>query len=354
MARYPLSELRAFAAAVFESFGVPGVDAEVAAARVLDADVRGVSTHGIARLPSYARRFDCGGYNVRPRIAVVTETPATALVDGDNGLGQLVMTRAAEVAIAKASEHGLAWVGVRRSNHAGAGSVYAAMASDRGLVGLYLAVGNANHMAPWGGVDPLMSTNPIAIAVPARNEPDLVIDIATSAVSFGKVKQQVAAGLPLPSDWMVSRSGQPVTDPGDVHAGLLLPMAGHKGYGLALAIAALAGTLNGASSGSATIDFNEDFATPTNTGHALLVLDPACLGDRDTLLDVMDERLREIRTSTPVDPRRPVRTPGSRIPQRRAAALAEGIEVPDTLADQLRDLGRQRDVVQPFDVEGSP
>ena len=169
-------------------------DAARCAELMSEADLTGADGHGIFRLPQYVRRLKAGGFNKRPNITVSRTAPATALVDGDNGMGHLVMSRAASEAIAMARETGAAWVGVRRSNHAGPAGLYAEMPATAGMIGLYAAVANANHMAAWGGADLLLGTNPLAIAVPTGSEP-LVFDMATSIVAYGTVKKYALRGL---------------------------------------------------------------------------------------------------------------------------------------------------------------
>ena len=134
-----------------------------------EADLTGADAHGVFRLPQYVRRLKAGGFNKRPNITVKRSAPATALVDGDNGMGHLVMTYAANLAVEIAREAGVAWVGVRRSNHSGAGSTYAAMPLAHDMVGIYSAVSGSNFMAPWGGAEPLLGTNPIAVGIPTGN-----------------------------------------------------------------------------------------------------------------------------------------------------------------------------------------
>src|SRR6185369_11087552 len=157
---------------------------------------------------------------------------------------------------------------------------YARMALEHGMVGLYLAVGSANHLPPWGGLDMLLSTNPIAVAIPTEEEPPVVLDMATTVAAFGKVKTAMQRGESIPEGWMVDREGRPLTDPKRAfEEGLLLPIGGYKGYGLALIFGLLAGTLNAAAMGKDVVDFNHDDTTPTNTGQALMVIDPAAFGD---------------------------------------------------------------------------
>ena len=150
---------------------------------------------------------------------------------------------------------GVGWVGARNSNHAGAAGIYPEMAVAQGMVGIYAAVSTMNHMAPWGGAEALMGTNPIAIAIPAGKEAPVILDIATSLSSFGNIRQHLARGEPLQEGWVVhSKTGQPITDPKKVDEGVLLPIGGHKGSGLALMIGLLAGVLNGAAFGREVVD----------------------------------------------------------------------------------------------------
>lgn len=335
---YPVAAVRTFIEDVLVHFGLAPDAARVGGLRMLDADVRGMSGHGIFRLPAYARRFEAGGYNPRPAIRAVHETPVSALVDGDNGFGQVVVTRAAETAIAKATEHGMAWVGVRGSNHAGAAGVYASLALDHDLIGLYMAVGSSNHLPPWGGVDPLLSTNPLAVAIPAGDEPPVVLDMATTVVSYGRIKVAAERGETLPEGWMVDRSGAPLTDPTRSSEGFLLPIGGYKGYGLGMVIGFLAGVLNGAAFGSEVVDFTADDRTPPNTGQTIVMVRPDLFRPLAEFRAAMDERIREIRTSSRMDHDIAIRIPGDRVPQRTARAQEQGVAVPDGVAAELRRL----------------
>jgi LDH2 family malate/lactate/ureidoglycolate dehydrogenase len=149
------------------------------------------------------------------------------LIDGDNGMGHLVMQRATEMAIEKARTCGMAWVGSQFSNHAGPASLYARLPLAHDMIGLYFAVGNANHLPPWGGLDMLLSTNPIAVAVPAGDEPPIVLDMATTVAAYGKVKAKAQRGEMMPEGWMIDRAGQPLLDPKRAEEGFLLPIGGN-------------------------------------------------------------------------------------------------------------------------------
>lgn len=339
MTRYGADVLSEFAAAVLRAVGVPSDHAETTAARLVGADVRGRTGHGLIRLTPYVRRIKAGGVNVRPVITVRHETPVSAVVDGDNGLGQVVMTRAAELAIAKAAESGLAWVGTVHSNHAGAAGLYVQMAADAGLVGLYLAVANANGMPPWGGTNPLLGTNPLAIAIPAQPN-SFVLDIATTAASHGSIKVAARNGTPLPVGWVVDAAGHPITDATRADEGHLVPMGGYKGAGLTIAIGLLAGVLNGAAFGADVIDHRRDGVTPTNTGQSILVLRPDLFRSRDEVLADISEHLEALRDSGAVDGGR-VRLPGDASARARDENETLGVDLPAALVHDLDLLGRE-------------
>src|SRR5438045_5409304 len=247
-----------FIAAAYRAAGIPDADAQKAAELMAQSDISGADGHGVFRLPQYIRRIKAGGLNTRPEITVIRRAKAAALVDGDNGLGSLVVARAVEEAIALARDNGVGWVGVRRGNHAGAAAVYAAMPLAHGMIGLYFAVGDANHLPPWGGVDMLLSTNPIAVAVPALAEPPLILDMATTVAAYGKGQVAAQQAKTIATGWMIDRQGQPLTAPNRPDDGFLLPIGGYKGAALALMFGLLAGTLNGAANGADVVDFNKD------------------------------------------------------------------------------------------------
>jgi len=346
MSRHSATELTEFAAEILRTCSVLPKHANITASRLVEADLRGRSGHGLIRLPSYVSRIRAGGVTVRPNIEITHETPVSALVDGDNGLGQVVMTRATEVAIAKASHTGLAWVGTVRSNHAGAAGLYAQMAADAGLVGMYFAVANANGMPPWGGTNPVLGTNPIAIAVPTTGTP-FVLDIATTAASHGTIKVAAREGRPMPEGWVVDADGSPITDAARAAEGFLVPMGGYKGSGLTIAIGLLAGVLNGAAFGTDVIDHRRDEASPTNTGQAILALAPDLFRPRGEVLADLTRHLDDLRNSGARDGGT-VRLPGDEAARIHADNEAHGIPIPDSLAADLDQLSRELGVPSPF------
>ena len=339
--RIPVERLADFGAAAFEKVGLRHRDAVAVGALIAEAELQGSEGHGMMRIPHYVRRIRAGGVNTQPNIRVVEERAATALVDGDNGMGHLVMKRAAEIAIAKARTAGSAWVGTRMSNHAGPASLYARMPLAEGMIGMYFAVGSANHLPPWGGLDMLLSTNPISVAFPTLDEPPVVLDMATTIASMGKVKTRMQRGEPLPEGWMVDREGKPLTDSKRGFEGLLLPIGGYKGYGLSLVFGMLAGTLNGAAMGKDVIDFNADDVTTTNTGQAILVLDPAAFGEPEAFRRRVDTVVRDMRASRRMPGVDRIWLPGEQSHAKRVANAREGVPIVPALLASLDKLATE-------------
>jgi L-2-hydroxycarboxylate dehydrogenase (NAD+) len=339
--RIPAAQVRRFINAAMERLGLPAEDAHCVADLMTQAELQGSDGHGVIRLVPYARRIRAGGVNVRPHIRIVKEKAGMALLDGDNGMGHLVMAKAAHIAIAKARQCGVAWVGARSSNHAGPASLYARMALAHDMIALYFAVGNANHLPPWGGLETLLSTNPIAVAVPAGKEPPVVLDMATTVAAYGKVKAKAQRGEAMPEGWMIDREGRPLTDPKRAEEGFLLPIGGYKGYGLAVIIGLLAGTLNGAAMGREVIDFNHDDSTPTNTGQAILVIDPDAFGDVQAFKERVDQLVRELRASERMPGVDRIRLPGEQSHEKRLANERDGLALPASLRSQLDQLASE-------------
>ncbi len=333
--------LQKFITTAFAKLGMPDADAQTMGALMAEADLQGSDGHGVIRMVPYARRIRAGGVNVRPQIKVVQERAGMALVDGDNGMGHLVMKRAAEIAVEKARVTGIAWVGSQWSNHAGPASLYARMALPHDMIGLYFAVGNANHLPPWGGLDMLLSTNPIAVAVPSAKTGPIVLDMATTVAAYGKVKAKAQRGEMMPEGWMIDRSGQPLLDPKRAEEGFLMPIGGYKGYGLSLIVGLLAGTLNGAAMGKEVIDFNHDDTTPTNTGQAICMIDISAFGDVDAFKARVDTLAHDLRASEPMTGVERIWVPGEQSEDRRVRYAAGGIPLTPSLWAQLETLATE-------------
>jgi LDH2 family malate/lactate/ureidoglycolate dehydrogenase len=343
----PAERLESFTRACLIAVEMPASDAAIVAGLMAEADVNGSDGHGIFRLPQYVKRIQSGGINLQPNISLHRETAATALVDGDNAMGHLVMRRAAQVAIEKARAQGVAWVGARNSNHAGPAALYAKMPLAHDMIGLYIAVGNANHLPPWGGIDMLLSTNPIAVAIPADQEPALVLDMATTVAAYGKVKTAAQRGETMPEGWMMDREGKPLTDAKRADEGFLLPIGGPKGYGLALVFGLLAGTLNGAAFGKDVIDFNADSVTPTNTGQLVVAISIAAFADVAAFKRNVDVAIAAMHGSATLPGVDAVRVPGEGSHAIRLERAANGIPVHAGLHAALAKLGQSLGVEPP-------
>lgn len=342
--RVEKSDLETFIVRVFRACDVPEDDANDVAQLMAEADLIGADAHGVFRLPQYIKRIQAGGINTHPVIAVESERAAMAVLDGDNALGHLVMRRAAEIAVKKAATTGVAWVGAHHSNHAGPASLYARMPLKKDMIGLYVAVGSANHLPPWGGIDMLLSTNPIAVAIPSGHNPPIVLDMATTVAAYGKVKTKAQRGEAMPEGWMIDRMGNPLTDPKRASEGFLLPIGGPKGYGLALIFGILVGTLNGAAFGKNVIDFNADSKSVTNTGHFVIALDIAAFTDVEGFKRDVDEIWAQMKGSATLPGFSEIRLPGERLAKTMAENSANGIPIPHELGSALDDLATSLNV----------
>src|ERR1700682_2437310 len=287
--RIGITELKRFVTRALASVGIPTEDARQVAALMAESDARGGDAHGVFRLPQYVKQIQEGAINARPNIRILNERAGTALLDGDNALGHLVMKRATELAIEKARQCGIGWAGTRHSNHAGPAHLYARMAMQQDMIGLYFCGGDATLLPPWGGTEVLLSTNPIAIAVPGLRHPSIVLDMATTNTALGKIRLKAQRNEPIPEGWMIDRQGKPLTDPKRASEGFLVPVGGPKGYGLALMFGLLAGTLNGAAFGRDVVNYTKDAKTPSNTGQAIVALDIAAFSDVQLFKQKVDD-----------------------------------------------------------------
>ena len=348
--RVSVAQLARYITTALQALGLPDADAATVGHLMAQADLQGSDGHGVIRLPQYSRRILAGGVNVKPNIQVVQERAAMALIDGDNGMGHLVMQQVTELAIQKARTCGIAWVGSRFSNHAGPASLYARMPLAHDMLGLYFAVGNANHLPPWGGLDMLLSTNPIAVAIPTAEEAPIVLDMATTVAAYGKVKAKAQRGEMMPEGWMIDRQGQPLLDPKRSEEGFLMPIGGYKGYGLSLVVGILAGTLNGAAMGRAVIDFNHDDHSVTNTGQAIAVIDPSAFGDVGEFKARVDQLVRELRGSDRMPGVERIWLPGEQSEAKRVAYARDGIPIAPALLTQLNTVSTQLKVPSLLDT----
>ena len=288
-------DLRTFAESLLERAGLGSFEARRVVDNLLDADLRGVYSHGLSFLDFLVGRVQKGGVNPRPQVRIVSDRGAVLLLDADRGPGQVAGHRAMTLACSRARESGVAAAGVFRSNHFGTAGYYARMAADQGLIGL--AVSNTGAcMAPWGGSTPTYGTNPLAIAVPTGGEFPLMIDIALSRAAWGKIMLTLNRGDPIPDDWVLDRKGVPTTDPEEVVRGMPAPMGNHKGYGLAVMVDVLSGVLTGALFGRQINPWPGE-EEPQDTGHFFLALSVEHFMEPDRFLARVQDYVGQLKSS---------------------------------------------------------
>ena len=342
------TDLCHFVASALMARGVPETDAAKVAGMMVDADIYGYGTHGVFRLRQYLARLSGGGCNPTPEISIAHETVATAVIDGDDGLGHLAMSTARDLAMEKARQAGVGWVGVRRGNHAGPLALYVRPQAEAGMFGMAAAVGSANHVPPYGGTDLLIGTNPIAFSAPSSGPDPFVFDMATTVAAMGKIKTLIQQGKPMPEGWMVGPDGHPLTDPNRKSEGFLLPIGGPKGYGLSVAIGLLAGVLNGAAFGSDVVDFTSDTSSSTNTGQFVVALNPSAFGLGDGFAAEAARVFAEMRSSKPLPGHDPVRLPGDGKTNEAQSRRENGIVLNEALQRDLNNLAVDCALPPPF------
>jgi LDH2 family malate/lactate/ureidoglycolate dehydrogenase len=289
-------QLQELAQKVFVALGIPERDARTTAEILAAADLRGIDSHGIARLEIYAKRLQLGLIKKKPDIKLISERGGALVVDGDNGLGQVVAQQAMESCIQRARENGVATAVVRNSNHFGIGAYYAMMALKEDMIGMAFT-NSSPLMAPFGGKEAHLGTNPIAVAIPAGDELPVVLDMATSLVPRGKIEIASRKGEEIPLNWAIDQEGRPTPDPEEALKGTLLPMAGPKGYGLALLVDIFGGVLAGAAFGRTIGSLFGDMDRPQNVGHFFLAMDVNSFQPVEEFKSTMDQLITNIKES---------------------------------------------------------
>jgi LDH2 family malate/lactate/ureidoglycolate dehydrogenase len=347
----PAEALSAFAARLFAAAGMPADAATTVAGALVDADLRGLASHGTHLVPVYVERLRQGSVSTRTAAEVLVDAGAIAVLDAGHALGVLTADQAMTLATAKAREYGIGAVAVRHAFHFGAAGRYARAAARAGFIGI--ATANTRPMMPApGGGHPVVGNNPVAVGVPAANPDEpLVLDIALSAANIGRIRLAAGNGHGIPDGWATDAAGLPTTDAATALAGMLLPAAGHKGFGLALMVDVLAGVLSGGGYGERVNGLYADTALPNECGHFFLALDVAAFGD----VDGFATRLADLEASVTAPPYAPgvdrVLLPGQGSAERLRDALLRGVPVDQGVLGRLRALAAELDVPLP---EGLP
>jgi len=348
--RVPAEAIRAQIHAILTRWGMAEANATTTANIMVETDLMGVDSHGLSMLMTYEEGVKEGRIRIAAAPRVLRETGPTALLDGADGLGHPVAAMAMNLAVDKALEHGVGLVGVVNSHHFGAAGAYARIASARGVIGLVTSSTRGVTMVPTRGAMPVLGTNPLAFAAPAKRNAPFVLDMATTTVAAGKVKVHHLNDAPLPEGWVVDAKGAPVTDPHEGNAfvfqrpeGGITPLGGieergsAKGYGLAMLVHILGGTLVGASF-SPIRNRTQKKDQPHNIGHFCLAIDPRAFREEGAFESDLDDAIDVLHATPPADPAEPVLVAGEPEDRMRADRLKHGVPVPESLAKLIQGI----------------
>ncbi len=322
----PEDRLLDLAVRALERGGMRAQDATAAARVLVLADLFGLRTHGISRIPQYLDRVRVGGIDARAEVQVARVAPGLAMVDGRNGIGPLVGMRGLEAALEGARAAGIGAAFARGSNHFGPIMPYALLAAEQGFATI-IASNATTTIAPWGGKDTRLGNNPFGIGVPNPGGDPVILDMALSVAARAKIREFAARGEPMPEGWATDAEGRPTTDAAAALKGFLLPVGGHKGYGLAIMVDLLAGLLSGAAYLTHVRAWDKDPGVAQDLGHVFIAIDASRLGSAEWLRERMADFAAIIHDTPPADPARPVMLPGEREMAALGRQRREGVRV---------------------------
>ncbi len=328
-------ELQALGQRAFEALGMPPGDAGDVVQVLLLADLFGLSTHGLSRIESYGERLDMGGICKAPRITIERAAPGLAKVDGENGTGPLVGMHGLRAAMEMARECGIGAAFVRGSNHFGPVSPYSYLAAEQGFASM-IGSNATTTIAPWGGTDARLGNSPLGFGVPGSQGAHFMLDMAMSVVARAKIRNALKAGQPIPDTWATDSTGRVTTDPKAALDGFLLPIGGHKGYGLALLVDLFAGLLSDAAYLTHVKSWVDAPDEPQNLGHFFVLIDTRRLGSTAWLAARMADFAAILHGSAPAQEERPVIVPGEIELRNMARQRAAGIELDNATLALLR------------------
>jgi L-2-hydroxycarboxylate dehydrogenase (NAD+) len=349
---FRIEVLREFSTRIFLHFGVPKADATQAADVLASADLRGIDSHGVARLTSYFDLLSEGLINLTPKIKILRSTASTATIDGDNGLGLVVGPQANTICMNMAEKAGSGWVSVCNTNHFGIAGYYVLQALERDMIG-WAMTNSTKLVTPLWGAERMLGTNPIAIAFPGKDEPPIVIDMATCAAAYGKIEMARRRGESIPQGWGIDNQGRGTTNPDDIVAGgALLPLGsdrergGHKGYGLAIMVDVLCGALSGANWGPFTPPFALRQEIPARSvgkgiGHFFGAMRIDGFIEADEFKRQVDDFVRTFRATKPAPGTNGPLIPGD--PEREAEKIRsrEGVPLIAPVVEELRAISKK-------------
>lgn len=338
-------DLRAFMAAALRAEGVPDADAELLADTLVVAELWGHASHGALRLPWYVERLRSGAMHAVTDVATVVDSGAVVVLDGRDGIGQVITNHAVDLGVERAKAHGVSAIGVRNSGHFGTAAYFTRRAAEAGCVA-FLATNASAAMAAWGGRTKSIGTNPWSIAAPAGRHGVIVMDLANTAVARGKLYLAKERGTSIPDGWAADAEGHPTTDPAAGIEGLILPMAGPKGYVIAFLMDVLSGVLTGSSFG-ADVGGPYDPGRRSGAGHLLLTVDVAAMGDPRKFSARMETLVDRTRGGEPAGWASEILTPGELEDRNRARHEREGILLAAHTWASLATLAEQTGVALP-------
>lgn len=340
--RVKQSVLKNYCTSIFAAAGMGVEDAEIVADNLVFADNSGMESHGVIRVPAYIKRLQDGGTSPNAMLTIEKEEKTTALINGNNAMGQVVSTKAMELCIEKAKENGVAFVGVKGSNHFGMASYYSEMALKENMIGMVFTSPAAHLMAPTGGIEPILDNNPFSFAIPAKEELPVVLDMATSVVARGKIGVALNKGEKIPKTWAMTIDGRETDDPKEAFDGILLPVGGYKGYGLTVIVGILSAVLTGGSILTKDVkDFYADTKDPQNIGHLFGCIKLENFMDPELFKLHMDEMIREIKSCKKAPGVEEIFLPGEKELLQRKKHDAEGIPLTDDTYKHLVEIGKQ-------------
>ena len=331
-------DLREFTKSAFTKVGVKEAHAEIVADHLVQANLRGVDSHGVARIPYYIKGIRLGEVNTNPKIRTVVDRKATALVDGDFALGQVVGKYATELAIKKAAEFGIGVVGVRRTSHVGMLAYYGMMIAERKMIG-QVYTNSPAFMAAWGGKKPIFGTNPICVTFPQNGRGPIVLDMATSESAAFKIMSAASRGESIPEGWALDKHGNPTRNPTEALEGALLPFGGYKGYGLAVAVELFSSVLMGADwSSKVKVAFH------TEGGQYVQALDVSHFRPYEEYLRDLEEVVRSIKMSGKGEAKDEIYLPGEKEAIISAERSVHGIPIDDNLKKELTKVSEELNI----------
>jgi len=331
----PEAELAALGIKAFQGLGLAQKDAQDTCRILVLADLFGLSTHGLSRVESYGERLQLGGIKARPNITLERVAPALVKVDGDNGVGPLVGMRSLQAAMEVAREYGVGIALARGSNHFGPISPYSYIASEAGFASI-IGSNSTTTIAPWGGSDARLGNSPLGFGVPNPGGPPFLLDMAMSVVARAKIRNAFKRGETIPATWATDQQGQATTDPAQALAGFLLPIGGHKGYGLALLVDLFSGLLSGAAYLNHVKSWVDAPEEPQNLGHFFILIDTQVLGSAQWLTERMTDFSAILHGSPAADISKPVLVPGEIELGQMARQRQHGIRISAELLELLR------------------